>query len=654
MSGGKGGSVFEGYSPLSTPLEVFIIQLLLVVALSRFLGYFLKKLNQPLVIAEVVAGILLGPTAFGRIPGYMDALFPASSTEVLNVISNIGLVLFMFLIGLELDPKLLAKSSKSSFLISAAGIIVPFGVGTAVSYWLYEEYGDRDSVSFLNFLLFTGVAMSITAFPVLARILAERRLLLAKVGVITMGAAAVDDVVAWVILALVVSIVRATGGSKFTAIYTAVSAFGYILFLLVVVRVLLKKLVSHMNKRPGVSQLTAVVMFLGMFFSAWVTEFIGIHAIFGAFAFGIIVPRERDLAGVLGERIEDLVVPIFLPLYFAFSGLRTNIGLLDDGKAWGFTILIIFTATLGKFGGCALVARMTGHKWRESLTLGCLMNTKGLVELVVLNIGLDYNVITPTVFAMCVVMALVTTFMTTPISVLLYPKRLILADSARQAEERRRSRRQQRKSEQSQSRDVDRFAVLLALNSQEDAMGLVTVGASLLSSKTKQRAMHIMRPFEMSDRPSTYMRQIEDIDSETSHMTEMCLDRAIVLGVEQQTHVVPFASSDNVEDVADIADAKSADLVLLGDSEAAIDPIEVSRRFYGTTGVVLNRGLTVTLHRVLVVYKGTAACPQALNLAFLMAKTEGTKVTILLASDSDFYAVPNLFETPVFGKASSK
>jgi len=402
---------------LST-LALLLLQIIVVLVTSRLLGLVMRRLGQPLVIAEVIAGIALGPSLLGLVwPTGYAALFPASSLGALSMLSQLGLVLFMFLVGLELDPALLKGRRRASLLISHSSIVLPFVLGVGSAWWLHDDYAPA-GVTFLPFALFMGIAMSVTAFPVLARILSERGLMQSRVGAIAIACAAVDDVTAWCLLAVVVTIARARAMNE--ALLTLVLTGGFILLMLFVVRPLLRRLAAAVEQRGGLTptRLAAVlVMLLG---SAATTELIGIHALFGAFVFGAILPREGTLVPTLIGKLESTAVLLLLPLFFAYSGLRTQLGLVSGAEQWLITLAIIGLATLGKFGGSTIPARLTGLNWREASVLGVLMNTRGLMELIVLNVGMDLGVITPTIFTMLVLMALATTIATSPLVVWLY------------------------------------------------------------------------------------------------------------------------------------------------------------------------------------------------------------------------------------------
>ena len=416
-------------------LLLLLVQIGVVVIAARVVGLLFRRIRQPQVMGEMVAGLMLGPSLLGWVaPGVSAALFPPGSLGFLNALSQVGLLVFMFLVGLELNPNLLRGKGHTAVVTSHVSIVAPFVLGAALALYLYPRLSDR-GVTFTGFALFMGAAMSITAFPVLARILTERDLLRTRVGTVTLACAAVDDVTAWCILAGVVVLVRSSAeGLPLWAtvagsiVFTAVMVFA--------VRRLLRGVETRFRRHGRVTQDALAVILLVALASAWTTEWLGIHALFGAFLAGAVMPKEPAFVHALTEKLEDVTVVLFLPLFFAFTGLRTRVGLVEGAEMWAFTGLIVLVAVAGKFGGSTLAARATGMRWREAGALGVLMNTRGLMELVILNIGLDIGVISPALFAMMVLMALVTTFMTSPLLELIYPARLIRAEEAEPKPER--------------------------------------------------------------------------------------------------------------------------------------------------------------------------------------------------------------------------
>ena len=404
-----------------------LIEVLIVIGLSRLVGLGFKAIKQPLVIGEIFAGIMLGPSLFGLIaPGLAHSLFPAETMPYLNVLSQIGLIFFMFLIGLELNPKYLSGNLKTAILISNLSIIVPFASAFGLSFVLYPLVSNNH-VNFAPFALFLGAAMSITAFPVLARIITENNLQGTRLGTLALTCAAVDDVTAWCILAVAIAVAR-HGSIDQQAILTIIESVVYIGFMFTVGRWFLKRLSKHHHRAGRLSQLVLAIIYMGVVASALITEFIGIHLIFGAFLLGAVMPKDEELVRELAIKTEDFVLIFLLPIFFAYSGLKTQIGLLNSPNLWLLSALILLVAIGGKYTGTYVAARLSGIDKREASALGWLMNTRGLTELIVLNIGLELGVITPLLFTMLVIMALVTTFMTSPLLEWTYPKRLIRLD----------------------------------------------------------------------------------------------------------------------------------------------------------------------------------------------------------------------------------
>jgi Kef-type K+ transport system membrane component KefB len=389
-----------------------LIALIVIIATARLVGALFKYIEQPPVIGEVIAGILLGPSLLGHLaPEAAAYLLPPSISPHLNLLAQIGVILFMFLVGLDLDTRHLSQGTHSTIAISHASIVTPFLLGSGLALWLYPRLSSSD-VPFTAFALFIGVAMSITAFPVLARILTDRGIHKTPLGTIALTCAAVDDVTAWCLLAFLVGIVQSRLEG---AAHTVLLTFAYIGFVIVLVRPLLGRLVKKVEQEGRLTQSVSAGLFVALLLSALATELIGIHALFGAFLLGAVIPSESRLARELTTRLHDLVVVFLLPAFFAYTGLRTEIGLVHGLNQWLICGAIILVACLGKFGGTAVAARLTGLPWRESSALGILMNTRGLMQLIVLNLGLDLKVLSPTLFAMMVIMAVVTTVMTTPI-----------------------------------------------------------------------------------------------------------------------------------------------------------------------------------------------------------------------------------------------
>ena len=398
---------------LHHPLSILLIQIIAVLLMVRLFGFLFKHIGQPGVIGESVAGIVLGPSVLGYFfPDVFQALFPPESLTNLELLSQVGLVLFMFVIGMELDFSVLKNKINETLVISHAGILVPFFLGIVASYWIYEEYAAAQT-AFLPFALFIGISMSITAFPVLARIIQERNMTKTSLGTLAIASAANDDVTAWCLLAVVIAIAKA--GTFASALYAIGLTALYIIIMFMVVRPFLKKVGEVYANQEVINKTFVALILLILIISSTLTEIIGIHALFGAFMAGVVMPPSIGFRKVMMEKVEDIALVFFLPLFFAFTGLRTEIGLINSPALWGVCLLLITVAVAGKLGGCAVAARLVGESWKDSFTIGTLMNTRGLMELVALNIGYEMGVLPPSIFVILVIMALVTTFMTTPL-----------------------------------------------------------------------------------------------------------------------------------------------------------------------------------------------------------------------------------------------
>lgn len=384
-----------------------LLALAAVIVVGRILGKLFARIGQPPVIGEVVAGIVLGPSLLGAEVSAL--ILPPVVAPYLGIIAQIGVLLYMFIVGLELNPDVIKRRARVTVATSHASILLPFVLGALLALLLYPRLATSD-VSFTNFALFIGIAMSITAFPVLARILTDRRMAHTELGTIALSCAAADDVTAWCLLALVVGVAQAHVDS---AMWVIAGALAYIALMLLVRPVLGRVIAPWQSER--LPREAVVLVFVALLLSALATEWIGIHAIFGAFLLGVIIPHDSAVARTFTRKLEPVVTVLLLPAFFAFTGMRTEIGLVSSAEQWLFCGLIILVATAGKFGGTFIAARLTGLGWRNAAALGTLMNTRGLMELIVLNIGLDLGVISPTLFAMMVIMALVTTMATAPV-----------------------------------------------------------------------------------------------------------------------------------------------------------------------------------------------------------------------------------------------
>jgi Kef-type K+ transport system membrane component KefB len=398
---------------IRTPFGLLLLQIIVILIVGRIVGWLFNMMKQPSVIGEILAGIILGPSILGYfLPDVSLFLFPRESLANINMLSQFGLILFMYTIGMELDLSEVRKKLQASILISHTSMIVPFFLGVLMAYFIYDAYAYRET-SFLSFALFIGIAMSITAFPVLARIIQEKKLTRTHLGTISLASAANGDISAWCILAVVMAVTQM--GSILGAVYNILFSAAYMAIMFFVVRPRLRMLGDMCHNRELVTKPLIMLMFLLLLLSSYLTEILGLHALFGAFIVGIFMPENLRFRKIMAEKVEDVSLALFLPLFFASTGLRTEIGLLNTTEAWQLCGLFIVVAIVGKFGSTVISARVVKESWKDSLLLGGLMNTRGLMELVVLTIGYDMHILPPPIFVMLVLMTLVTTFMTTPL-----------------------------------------------------------------------------------------------------------------------------------------------------------------------------------------------------------------------------------------------
>jgi len=459
---------------IAEPAAMLLLQIISILLVSRIFGYFFSKMGQPTVIGEILAGIVLGPSLLGNLfPEAFTFLFAAGSLGNLYILSQVGLILFMFTIGMELNLGVLKSKIKETYIISHSSIIIPYFFGMLLAYFVYEEFA-AGKTDFISFALFIGIAMSITAFPVLARIVQEKGLTKSHLGTIAIASAANDDITAWCLLAAVIAIAKT--GSFISSLYTIGLALVYVIIMLLVIRPFLKKIGEIYRNSEVINRSIVAFFFLFLISSAFATQLIGIHALFGAFLAGVIMPPLPKFRKLMIDKIEDVSVTLLLPLFFVFTGLRTEIGLLNTPHLWIICGLFILVAIAGKFGGGALSARLLGESWRDSLSIGILMNTRGLMELIVLNIGYEMGILPPTIFVMLVIMALLTTFMTTPFLALinkLLPVKNIKEELLRQ-----------------QSMGI--FKALVACGNPENGKPLLNVAKTVLDGSKNSLAVTVL------------------------------------------------------------------------------------------------------------------------------------------------------------------
>ena len=537
-------------------IAAFFLALVVVMAAARLFGALAVRTGQPRVMGEVVAGIVLGPTVFGAIaPHLQAAIFPVDLIPVLGIVANLGLVFYMFMVGIELDPDALKGRVSQAVAISNASVAIPMVLGILAAVPTYELVGPDNG--FAGFALFMGVAMSITAFPVLARILVERRMLARPLGATTMAAAAIDDVTAWFLIALATAI--STSGSSSEVVTTIALAVAFCAVMLLIARPLVGRVSGAYDEEGRIPAGWLAVLFGGVLVSAYATEEIGIALIFGAFVMGLIMPRHAELTEDVTQRMEDFVVLVLLPLFFAYTGLRTNIGLLDQPELWLLTGMLLVVAIVGKFAGAMIAARISGIDWKGSAVVGTLMNTRGLTELIVLNLALEIGVISEALFAALVLMALITTFMAGPMLKLLDPLNEFGAPVEDAYAEARSA-----VSEAHPSLTTPERAILLAPQSTFGMGQLVALGRILASSEPRRELIltRQVRP----GRAAAYgvrggLQTDAKLLAEASAEVDAVREELIGEGIAARS--VAYISTNPAKDLDRVAAADNIDLVLL-------------------------------------------------------------------------------------------
>ncbi|WGV24888.1 cation:proton antiporter [Halotia branconii] len=555
-----------------------LVEVLIVIGLSRLVGLAFKSIKQPLVIGEIVAGIMLGPSLFGLIaPGIAATLFPPETIPFLNVLSQVGLIFFMFLIGLELNPKYLSGNLQAAILTSNVSIIVPFSLATVLSLLLYPLVSNAN-VSFTAFALFLGAAMSITAFPVLARIITENNLQGTRLGTLALTCAAVDDVTAWCLLAVAIAVART--GNFAGAIPTIIESLIYIGFMLTLGRWFLQRLAVYYRRTGRLNQLVLAGIYMAVVASALITELIGIHLIFGAFLLGAAMPKNAGLVRELAVKTEDFVLIFLLPIFFAYSGLRTQIGLLNRPQLWLLCASILGVAIAGKYIGTYVAARFSGIDKREASALGWLMNTRGLTELIVLNIGLELGVISPLLFTMLVVMALVTTFMTSPLLEWTYPKRLIQLDMVEPEVE------TDTVTTETEESDVIPYRILVPVANPSTQKGLLQLAVAIALN---HRQAAVVNPLSLIELEEDYAFDSTPVEAnrliiQRRQQLEELIDTLEPPTTRSYVHPIIRISSNVARETAEIAKIDQPDLILVGWHRPAFS----NNRLGGRVGQILS------------------------------------------------------------------
>lgn len=544
---------------LQNPLSILLVQIVIIIFVARIISWLFGRIGQPVVIGEILAGILLGPSLLGfYFPELSNSIFPSESLNNLHFVSQIGLILFMFTIGLELDLRFLKSKARETIVIGNASAMFPFIAGLILSYFLYTQFAP-ENVSFSSFALFFGITMSVSAFPVLARIAQEKSIDKTKTGTLVMACAASNDLLVWSLLVIVISIVRS--GSFLSATYTIAFGVLYIFMMIKLVRPFLQRIGELHPSRENLSKPVVAIFFTTLIISSFISEVIGIHALFGAFLAGAIMPDNMKFRNLFIEKVEDVSIVLLLPLFFVFTGLRTQIGLIDDPQLWKVTGLIILVAIVGKLAGTTLTAKIFGENWRDSLILGTLLNTRGLMVLIILNIGYDLGVFSSEIFTILVIMALVTTLMTAPTLTLI--NKLFANNTLKSVSEISRS---------------SKYNILISFANPEMGKSLLRLANGFvkkLHDNATITAMHLAQSSEI------HQYNYEQYETENF---EAIIDESKFLN--QKISTLFKASGDIVTEITDTANKGNYDLLLIGIGKSIFEGNLLGKMLGFTTRII--------------------------------------------------------------------
>ena len=620
VGNGEGGFLSTFIKNIAEPGGILLLQMIAILLVARFFGQLFARFGQPTVVGEILAGIILGPSVLGKyFPDAFNFIFSTTSLGSINVLSQIGLILFMFVIGMELNIGALKGKMKEVLVISHAGIIIPFFLGLLLAYFIYIEFASA-LTGFLPFALFVGISMSITAFPVLARIIQEKDLTRSHLGTMSLAIAAIGDVTAWCLLAAVIAV--SGSGNVLDSVVTIFFTMAYVAVMMFVVKPFLRKVGEVYKTNELVNKKMVAFIFLLLLISSFTTQVLGIHALFGAFMAGVVMPPLTNFRKIITEKIEDVSVSLLLPLFFVFIGLRTEIGLVNTPHLWLICGLIILVAIVGKFGGTAIVSKLLGETWRDSVIMGVLMNTRGLMELIVLNIGYEMGILPPVVFVMLVIMTLVTTFMTTPVMSLI--EKILPARN--------------RRDELVERQSLGIFKALVAVGNPDNGKPLLNVAKSVLDgfkNTLNVTVLHItvgtdLNPFS------------EDEFNEESFKGVKA--EALSLNIPIETE---YKVTDNIgKEIVDTTNDEEYDFLLVG-AGAAISKDPGRKRSILNRIPVIGRILRALNNDTSVIYPGTLikdktkmfveSCHCSVGVFVNRGFTGVTKVMILLNEENDVF-----------------
>ncbi|XP_062147774.1 cation/H(+) antiporter 15 [Alnus glutinosa] len=636
--------VWQGDNPLDYSLPLFILQLTLIVVATRVLVFLLKPFRQPRVISEILGGVILGPSVLGRSSAFANTVFPLRSVMVLETMANVGLLYFLFLVGVEMDISVIRRTGKKALVIAVSGMVLPFLIGAAFSFVLHRK---DQTMTQGTFILFLGVALSVTAFPVLARILAELKLINAELGRIAMSSALVNDMCAWVLLALAIALSENKSNSSLASLWVILSSVAFVVCCIFVVRPSISWMVRRTPEGENFSEFCICLILTGVMISGFITDAIGTHSVFGAFIFGLVVPN-GPLGITLIEKLEDFVSGLLLPLFFAISGLKTNISAIKDSSTWGILMIVIVLACAGKIAGTVVVSIFYDMSLREGITLGLLMNTKGLVEMIVLNVGKDQEVLDDEAFAIMVVVAVVMTGIITPIVTSIYkPARKFVPYKRRTIQG---------------SKSDSELRVLVCIHTPRNVPTIINLLEASYPTKKSPICVYVLHLVELTGRASAMLivhntrksgrPALNRTQAQSDHIInafENYEQHAGCVSVQPLTAVSPYSTMH--EDICNLAEDKRVAFIIIpfhkqqtvdGGMEATNPAFRmVNQNVLANSpcsvGVLVDRGLNVSTrlaanqvsHNVVVLFFGGPDDREALSYAWRMSEHPGISLTVM-------------------------
>ncbi|WCJ37822.1 cation/hydrogen exchanger 15 [Euphorbia peplus] len=635
--------VWQGDNPLEYSLPLFILQLTLVVITTRFLVFILKPFRQPRVISEILGGVILGPSVLGRNYAFAKYIFPLKSVMVLETMANVGLLYFLFLVGVEMDISVIKRTGKKALVIAAAGMVLPFFTGIGFSFFLHKE---STSMNKYTFILFLGVALSVTAFPVLARILAELKLINTELGRIAMSSALINDICAWILLCFAIAVAE-NNSSSLASLWVILSSIAFVIFCIFVVRPAISWIIRRTPEGETFSEFYICLILTGVMISGFITDAIGTHSVFGAFVFGLVIPN-GPLGVTLIEKLEDFVSGLLLPLFFAMSGLKTNINAIHGGTTWGILCLVILLGSAGKIVGTLIITLFYQMPIREGLTLGLLMNTKGLIEMIILNVGKDQRVLDDESFAMMVIVAVIMTVLITPIVTVIYrPARKFIPYKRRTIQ---------------RSKPDAELRVLVCVHTPRNVPTIINLLEASNPTKRSPMYVYVLHLVELTGRASAMLivhntrksgrPALNRTQAQSDHIInafENYEQHATCVSIQPLTAISPYSTMH--EDICNLAEDKRVAFTIIpfhkqqtvdGGMEATNPAFRmVNQNVLAnapcSVGILVDRGLngssrvaaTQLSHNIVVLFFGGPDDREALSYAWRMSENQGICLTVM-------------------------